>query len=73
LRLKKEAWTWKREDAEEDRLKNLDVWKKADEPAFQVSQATKSFPKEEIYGLTSQLRRSAFNSYEHSRRIFPKK
>lgn len=46
---------------EEERWKNLEVWKKADDLAFQVFQATKSFPKEEIYGLTSQIRRSALS------------
>jgi len=34
---------------------------KADQFAFKVYQATKGFPKEEIYGLTSQLRRSALS------------
>ena len=46
---------------EEDRWKNLEVWKKADELAFEVYGATKAFPKEEIYGLTSQIRRSALS------------
>jgi four helix bundle protein len=46
---------------EEDRWKNLEVWKKADELAFEVYGATKTFPKEEIYGLTSQIRRSALS------------
>ena len=46
---------------EEDRWKNLEVWKKADELAFEVYGATKTFPKEELYGLTSQIRRSALS------------
>jgi four helix bundle protein len=46
---------------EEDRWKNLEVWKKSDDLAFQVFHATKSFPKEEIYGLISQIRRSALS------------
>ena len=33
----------------------------ADELAFQVYKATKNFPKEEIYGITSQVRRSALS------------
>ena len=45
----------------EDRWKNLEVWKLADELAFDVYKATKNFPKEEIYGITSQLRRSALS------------
>ncbi len=41
--------------------KKLTVWHKADELAFQVYVATKKFPKEEIYGITSQLRRAALS------------
>lgn len=41
--------------------KKLLVWQKADELAFEIYRATKSFPKEEIYGITSQLRRSALS------------
>jgi four helix bundle protein len=36
-----------------------DAEKMADEYAHAVYRVTKKFPKEEIYGLTSQLRRSA--------------
>ena len=39
--------------------KDLLVWKKAHEMTLQVYSATRSFPKEELYGLTSQLRRAA--------------
>jgi len=41
--------------------KKLTVWHKADELAFQVYTATKKFPKEEIYGITSQLRRAVLS------------
>jgi len=41
--------------------KDLTVWQKADELAFVVYSATKKFPKEEMYGLTSQLRRAALS------------
>jgi four helix bundle protein len=41
--------------------KKLIVWQKADELAYQVYLVTKSFPKEEIYGITSQLRRAALS------------
>ena len=34
---------------------------KADELAYQVYMNTKDFPKEEIYGITSQLRRGALS------------
>ena len=39
----------------------LTVWKKADELVYQIYLITKNFPKEEIYGLTSQLRRAALS------------
>ena len=45
----------------EDRWKRLDVWKLADELAYKTYLITRKFPKEELYGLTSQLRRSALS------------
>jgi four helix bundle protein len=36
----------------------LKVWERAHQLTLKVYQITKSFPKEELYGLTSQLRRS---------------
>jgi len=39
--------------------KDLHVWQKAMELARQVYKLTSLFPKEEVYGLTSQIRRSA--------------
>jgi len=41
--------------------KKLIVWKKSDEFAYQVYLRTKNFPKEEQYGMTSQLRRAALS------------
>ncbi|MFH1190403.1 MAG: four helix bundle protein [Candidatus Omnitrophota bacterium] len=41
--------------------KKLIVWQKADELAYQIYTETKKFPKEEIYGITSQLRRAALS------------
>jgi four helix bundle protein len=41
--------------------KDLKVWQKADELAIAIYEVTKKFPKEEIYGLTSQLRRSGLS------------
>jgi four helix bundle protein len=38
--------------------KNLEVWKKAMDLAAQIYSLTLQFPKEELYGLTSQVRRS---------------
>lgn len=44
---------------DKERWEKLEVWKLADELAFRVYKGTKEFPREEIYGITSQLRRSA--------------
>ncbi len=38
--------------------KDLDVWKEAMKLAKEVYRLTSGFPKEEIYGLTAQIRRS---------------
>jgi four helix bundle protein len=40
-------------------FRELNVWKKAYRLTLDIYQATRCFPKEELYGLTSQLRRSA--------------
>jgi four helix bundle protein len=39
--------------------KDLTVWQKAIDLVTEVYKATRGFPKEELYGLTSQLRRCA--------------
>ena len=39
--------------------KDLDVWKKSIDFVTQLYKVTDVFPKEEIYGLTNQLRRAA--------------
>ena len=41
--------------------KNLQVWQKADELALAVYVMTKNFPKDELYGITSQLRRASLS------------
>ena len=46
---------------EEERWQKLEVWKLADEMAYRVYKATQNFPKEEIYGITSQVRRAALS------------
>ncbi len=40
-------------------FKELIVWKKAHENALLVYANTKGFPKEELFGITSQIRRAA--------------
>lgn len=39
--------------------KDLIVWQRAMELVVEIYDLTKKFPKEEIYGLTSQMKRSA--------------
>ena len=42
-----------------DSYQQLEVWQKAVTLVTEVYQVTRTFPREEIYGLTSQLRRAA--------------
>ncbi len=39
--------------------KDLNVWEKSHQFTVTVYECTKSFPKEELFGLTSQLRRAS--------------
>ena len=38
------------------------AWQKCDDLAVAIYQATRTFPKEEIYGLVSQMRRAALSA-----------
>ncbi|MBK7105193.1 MAG: four helix bundle protein [Ignavibacteriae bacterium] len=40
---------------------DLIVWQKAHQLVLEVYKETRNFPKEEIYGLTSQMRRAAIS------------
>ena len=40
-------------------FRNLKVWEKAHTLTLDVYKASKSFPREEMYGLTSQVRRAS--------------
>lgn len=40
-------------------FRELKVWEKSHALTLEVYKATKAFPKEEIYGLTSQIRRAS--------------
>ena len=39
--------------------KDLDIWKRSIKLVEDIYRVTKSFPREELYGLTSQIRRAA--------------
>jgi len=45
----------------EERWAKLEVWKLADDLAYKVYKTTNNFPKEEVYGITSQVRRAALS------------
>jgi four helix bundle protein len=40
---------------------DLDAWKNAHKLVLEIYKVTKNFPKEEIYGLTNQIRRCAIS------------
>ena len=40
-------------------FRNLKVWEKAHQLTLAIYKNTKSFPKEELFGLTSQIRRAS--------------
>lgn len=42
-------------------FKDLKIWQKGIEIVKDIYAATKNFPKEELYGLTSQMRRSSIS------------
>lgn len=42
-------------------FRQLKVWEKAHQLALSVYKVTKGFPKEELYGLTSQIRRAGMS------------
>ena len=43
------------------RHKDLDAWKKSMDLVDSIYKVTKSFPKEELYSLTNQMRRAAIS------------
>lgn len=40
-------------------FQNYDVWKKSYEFSLKIYKSTRVFPKDEVYGLRSQIRRAA--------------
>jgi hypothetical protein len=67
--LQKSWWSWKDsrgqgfKDSSEmiKNYKELKVWQKSYQLCLEVYRVTKGFPKEELYGLTSQMRRAALS------------
>ena len=51
---------WKMEEVIKE-FKDLKIWQKGIEIVSDIYILTKKFPKEELYGLTSQIRRSAIS------------
>lgn len=41
------------------RFRSIKAWQRADDLVAMIYQATRGFPREELYGLTSQIRRAA--------------
>jgi four helix bundle protein len=50
---------------------NLEVWKKSIEIALVIYKVTESFPKEEKFGLTSQLGRAAVSIPANMQKALP--
>ena len=44
-----------------DETSNLIVWQKSHELTLKIYQITQSFPKDELFGLTSQIRRASIS------------
>jgi len=42
-------------------FRDLEVWRQAHGLVLDIYRATKKFPKDELFGLTSQIRRSGFS------------
>jgi four helix bundle protein len=57
-------------------FRNIKAWQLADEMVFSIYKKTNFFPKEELYGLTSQVRRAAVsvcaNIAEGAARLYKK-
>jgi 23S rRNA-intervening sequence protein len=54
-----ELGRWRVEDVGMKNFRELKVWQKAHGLTLAVYQVTASFPREELYGLTTQMRRAS--------------
>ncbi len=48
--------------------KDLNVWQESMDLTIKVYQLVESFPREEMFGLTSQIKRSVVSSIKHCKR-----
>lgn len=46
-----------------DNYKDLKLWQKSVDLAVRIYEVTKHFPKEELFGLTSQVKKSAVSHF----------
>ena len=52
-------------------FRKLKVWQKAHRLTLKVYEITRKFPPDELYGVTSQMRKSSSSdSYEHRRGLW---
>jgi four helix bundle protein len=61
IRTTKETLKMEEEKSKIKNFRDLDVWRLAMEIVVDSYKCTKSFPKEEVYGLVSQMRRAALS------------
>jgi four helix bundle protein len=54
-------WNWRKMEEKIKSFKDLRIWQKGIEIVSDTYILTKKFPKEELFSLTSQLRRSAIS------------
>jgi four helix bundle protein len=59
IQVSREAQEGRRQEAEVRTHKDLELWKAAMDLAKAVYLVTSRFPKEEVYGMTAQMRRAA--------------
>lgn len=65
IRVARKGWCVKERSAQSYAVmpyERLRAWKACDDLTVAVYQATKNFPRDELYGLTSQVRRAAFSA-----------
>ena len=53
-------------------FKDLTIWQEGMEIAEDIYNIKKNFSKDEVYGLTSQIRRASISSLKYRRRFFKK-